>query len=88
MIRCYHRRALRGGYRDFKRQSPEEDGRSGCLHVAITSKPLQDVQAVLEAERIKVSVQAEGSKMRIRVAPAFFNNAAEVKRFLAVAERF
>jgi selenocysteine lyase/cysteine desulfurase len=49
-------------------------------------KPAKDVQAVLDAERIKVSLHDEDG-VRIRVAPAFFNNAAEVKRFLEVCEK-
>jgi len=48
---------------------------------------------MLDAERIKVSLQGneanenDTSMTRIRVAPAFFNNAAELKRFLEVSEK-
>jgi selenocysteine lyase/cysteine desulfurase len=58
-----------------------------------TKKAPRDIQKVLDAERIKVSLQQgsedgvdEGS-VRIRVAPAFFNNATEVKRLLDVSEQ-
>ena len=54
-------------------------------------KTRTEVQALLEAERIKVSVQqpegTEGPLVRVRVASAFFNNAGEVSRFLAVSEK-
>ena len=50
-----------------------------------------DVQTLLDAEKMKVSVQAvdgsDGSTVRVRVAPAFFNNSLEVKRLLEVAEK-
>jgi selenocysteine lyase/cysteine desulfurase len=53
----------------------------------------REIQKVLDAERIKVSLQGneanenDTSMMRIRVAPAFFNNTAELKRFLKVSEK-
>jgi selenocysteine lyase/cysteine desulfurase len=58
-----------------------------------SKKESQEIQRVLDAERIKVSLQGneanenDTSMMRIRVAPAFFNNAAELKRFLEVSEK-
>ena len=48
---------------------------------------------ICRAERVKVSLQqgsedgVESGMVRIRVAPAFFNNAAEVKQFLKVSEQ-
>ena len=51
-------------------------------------KAERDVQAVLDRERVKVSLHDDGAgEVRVRVAPAFFNNDAEIKRFLAVAEK-
>ncbi len=50
------------------------------------NKSQKEVQAILDAELIKVSLHDEDG-VRIRVAPAFFNNASEVKRFLAVSEK-
>ena len=54
-------------------------------------KTMPDIQKVLDAEHVKVSLQSEGegsdAQVRVRVAPAFFNNAAEVKRFLEVSEK-
>ena len=57
----------------------------------LVKKTRNDVQALIDAERVKVSVQEpEGSDnrtVRVRVAPAFFNNAGEVSRFLEVSEK-
>ena len=69
--------------------TPEASGSS--IVSFLVKKTQRDVQALLEAERMKVSVQeADGSyepTVRVRVAPAFFNNAGEVKRFLEVSEK-
>ena len=58
-----------------------------------TKKAPRDIQQALDAERIKVSLQ-QGTEdgvaaglVRIRVAPAFFNNSTEVKRFLDLSEK-
>ena len=54
-------------------------------------KTRTEVETLFEAERVKISVQQpdEGDvhTVRVRVAPAFFNNAAEIKRFLEVSEK-
>ena len=47
----------------------------------------KDVQAVLDAERMKVSLHDEGEETRVRVSPAFFNNAAEIRRMLEVSKK-
>jgi selenocysteine lyase/cysteine desulfurase len=75
--------------RGFAIFTPEGNGSSIVSFVA--KKIQRDVQAVLDAERVKVSVHedtgSEGTIVRVRVAPAFFNNTAEVKRFLEVSEK-
>jgi selenocysteine lyase/cysteine desulfurase len=77
---------LRKGLADrgFRMFTPE--GNRSPIVSFYVKKPAKDVQAVLDAERIKVSLHDEDG-VRIRVAPAFFNNAAEVKRFLEVCEK-
>lgn len=52
----------------------------------------KDVQAILDAERIKVSYHDESeetgkAEVRVRVSPAFFNNAAEIRRMLDVSKK-
>ena len=83
---------LRKGLADrgFRVFTPE--GNQSSIVSFYTRKAPRDIQKLLDAERIKVSLQTnEGESdtpmARIRVAPAFFNNAAEVKRFLKVSER-
>ena len=49
-------------------------------------KPSADAEKILDAERVKVSLQGAGPVTRVRVALAFFNNEAEVDRMLEVAE--
>jgi selenocysteine lyase/cysteine desulfurase len=81
---------LRKGLADrgFRIFTPEGNGSS--IVSFYTKKPMNDVQAVIDAEHVKVSLQNEGPEgsdamVRIRVAPAFFNNSAEIKRFLDVS---
>ena len=50
-------------------------------------KPSAEADKILAAERVKVSLQSAGSLTRVRVAPAFFNNEADVDRMLDVAEK-
>lgn len=84
---------LRTGLADrgFQIFTPE-DNRSPIVSF-YTRKAPGEIQRVLDAERIKVSLQGneanenETGMMRIRVAPAFFNNGAEIKRFLEVSEK-
>jgi cysteine desulfurase/selenocysteine lyase len=78
---------LRAGLvdRGFKIQTPEAN-RSSIVSFFVNKNP-KDVQAILDAERIKVSVHEDTPLTRLRVAPAFFNNAEEIKRFLTVSEK-
>jgi selenocysteine lyase/cysteine desulfurase len=77
--------------RGFRIFTPE--GNHSSIVSFYARKPAPQIQKLLESERIKVSVQgnegagSDTAAVRIRVAPAFFNNAAEVKRFLEVSER-
>ena len=75
---------LRKGLADrgFRLFTPE--GNRSPIVSFYVKKPAKDVQAILDAERIKVSLHDEEG-VRIRVAPAFFNNVAEIKRFLEVS---
>jgi selenocysteine lyase/cysteine desulfurase len=77
---------LRKGLADrgFRLFTPE--GNRSPIVSFYVKKPAKDVQAILDEERIKVSLHDEDG-VRIRVAPAFFNNAGEVKRFLEVSEK-
>jgi len=77
---------LRKGLADrgFRLFTPE--GNRSPIVSFFVKKPAKDVQAVLDAERMKVSLHDEDG-VRIRVAPAFFNNAGEVKRFLEVSDK-
>src|SRR5687768_4744399 len=50
-------------------------------------KPSADAQKILDATRVKVSLQAAEPMTRVRVALAFFNNEADVDRMLEVADK-
>jgi selenocysteine lyase/cysteine desulfurase len=50
-------------------------------------KASAEAQKILDAERVKVSLQGAGPMTRVRVALTFFNNEAEVDRMLAVADK-
>lgn len=69
------------------------DGNRSSIVSFYTKRTSGEIQKVLDAEQIKVSLQGpepnenETSEVRIRVAPAFFNNTGEVKRFLKASER-
>lgn len=69
--------------------TPEGNGSS--IVSFLVKKTRTEVQSLLETERVKVSVQdpdgSGGPIVRVRVAPAFFNNGSEVSRFLAVSEK-
>jgi len=75
--------------RGFDIFTPEGNGSS--IVSFFVKKGRVKVQALLEAERVKVSVQepggSDGPMVRVRAAPAFFNNAGEVKRFLETSEK-
>jgi len=77
---------LRRGLADrgFRLFTPESN-RSPIVTFYV-KKSQKDVQAILDAEQIKVSLHDEEG-VRIRVAPAFFNNSSEVKRFLTASEK-
>ncbi|HTA70745.1 MAG TPA: aminotransferase class V-fold PLP-dependent enzyme [Bryobacteraceae bacterium] len=83
------RKGLAG--RGFSVFTPE--GNHSSIVSFYTRKAPGEIQKILDAERIKVSLQqgsedgVEAGMVRIRVAPAFFNNAAEIKRFLKVSEQ-
>jgi selenocysteine lyase/cysteine desulfurase len=84
---------LRKGLADrgFSVFTPE--GNHSSIVSFYSKREPREIQKVLDAERIKVSLQGneanenDTSMMRIRVAPAFFNNTAELKRFLEVSEK-
>ena len=67
------------------------EGNDSSIVSFFVKKTKGEVQTLLEAERVKASVQepddVEGHVVRVRVAPAFFNNAGEVRRFLEVSEK-
>jgi selenocysteine lyase/cysteine desulfurase len=77
--------------RGFSIFTPE--GNHSSIVSFYCKKAQRDIQNALDAGRVKVSLQAneanenETGMVRIRVAPAFFNNAAEVKRFLEISEK-
>jgi len=77
--------------RGFSVFTPE--GNHSSIVSFYSKKEPREIQEVLDAERIKVSLQGneanenETAMMRIRVAPAFFNNSTEVKRFLKISEQ-
>jgi len=84
-------RQLRSGLagQGFRIFTPE--GNSSPIVSFLVKKTRQEVQTLLDAERVKVSIQVphdgDGSVVRVRVAPAFFNNAEEVNRFLEVSQK-
>jgi len=64
--------------------TPEEN-RSPIVSFYV-NKPQKDIQTILDAERVMVSLHEESEgRTRVRVAPAFFNNASETQRFLDVS---
>ena len=63
-----------------------ENNRSPIVSFYIR-KPSADAQKILDAERVKVSLQAAAPVTRVRVAVSFFNNEADVDRMLAVADK-
>jgi len=88
---------LRNGLIDqgFRMFTPERN-RSSILSFYVRKSP-KDVQAILDAERVKVSVHSDeedspagatgNPTVKIRVAPAFFNNASDINRFLEVSQK-
>lgn len=64
------------------------EGNRSSIVSFYTKKAPREIQKVLDAGHIKVSLpgseanENETGMIRIRVAPAFFNNVGEVKRFL------
>ena len=51
----------------------------------LQGEPLKKARKILDDAGVQVSFRENGSQ--IRVSPALFNNAAEIRRFLEVAER-
>jgi cysteine desulfurase/selenocysteine lyase len=62
-----------------------ENNRSSIVSFYIR-KPSAEAEKILDAERVKVSLQG-GPMTRVRVAPAFFNNEVDVDRMLDVAQK-
>lgn len=52
-----------------------------------TRRPSAEIEKILQAEKVKVSLQAAAPLTRVRVAFAFFNNEADVDRMLEVVDR-
>jgi selenocysteine lyase/cysteine desulfurase len=87
---------FRRGLADRKIQAAApEHGHSPIVSFYIRHRPA-DATKILDAERIKVSVQevtpadpaaAPGRTSRVRVAISFFNNEADIDRMLAVADK-
>ena len=87
---------LRKGLADRKiPAATPENNRSSIVSFYIR-KPAAEAGRILEAERVRVSLQgvertdaaaSSGFVTRVRVAPAFFNTAAEIDRMLQVAEK-
>ena len=63
-----------------------ENNRSPIVSFYIR-KPSAEAQKILDAERVKVSLQAAAPLTRVRVGLAFFNNDADVDRMLDVADK-
>jgi selenocysteine lyase/cysteine desulfurase len=64
-----------------------ENTRSSIVSFHIR-KPPAEAESILDAERVKVSLQNVSPELtRVRVALAFFNNEADVERMLEVAEK-
>jgi selenocysteine lyase/cysteine desulfurase len=85
-------RLLRKGLSDRGFQMFTPEGNGSPIVSFYTKKTARDVQAALDAARVKVSLQTEDAgsgvpMLRVRAAPAFFNNAAEAERFLAFSEK-
>jgi len=81
-------RELRKGLvdRGFDVFTPDEN-RSPIVSFYV-NKPQKNIQTVLDAERVKVSLHEESDgKTRVRVAPAFFNNSSDIHRFLDVSRK-
>jgi selenocysteine lyase/cysteine desulfurase len=80
---------LRKGLADRKFRIFTPEGNRSSIVSFYTKTTARDAQAVLDAARVKVSVQEEAPDptVRIRVAPAFFNNNAEVDRLLEVSDK-
>ena len=78
---------LRRGLVDqgFRLFTPE--GNRSPIVTFFVKGPAKNVQAVLDAERMKVSLHEEGDETRVRVSPAFFNNAAEIRQMLEVSKK-
>jgi selenocysteine lyase/cysteine desulfurase len=78
---------FRSGLVTRKKQIDTPENNRSSIVSFYTSTPSAEVEKMLQAERVKVSLQAAGSSTRVRVAFAFFNNEAEVDRMLGVAEK-
>jgi selenocysteine lyase/cysteine desulfurase len=78
---------FRNGLVARKKQIDTPDHNRSSIVSFYTSMPSAEAEKILQAERVKVSLQAAGAQTRVRVAFAFFNNEADVDRMLAVADK-
>jgi selenocysteine lyase/cysteine desulfurase len=80
-------RRFRNGLAERKMQiATPENNRSPIVSFYIR-KPQADAAKILEAARVKVSLQEVAPLTRVRVGIAFFNNEADVDRMLDVGHR-
>jgi selenocysteine lyase/cysteine desulfurase len=89
-------RRFRSGLAERKIPIATPDGNRSSIVSFYIRKPAADAGKILEAARVRVSLQglersdpaaAAGFVARVRVALAFFNNAADVDRMLLAAEK-
>ena len=78
---------FRGGLVARKKQIDTPENNRSSIVSFYTRMPSAEAEKILQAERVKVSLQAAGAQTRVRVALAFFNNEADVDQMLAVAEK-
>jgi selenocysteine lyase/cysteine desulfurase len=78
-------RRFRSGLAARKIQIDTPENNRSSIVSFYTRRPAADAEKILQAERVKVSLQAAGALTRVRVSFAFFNNEADVDRMLAVA---
>jgi selenocysteine lyase/cysteine desulfurase len=86
---------FRKGLADRRIRIFTPEGNRSSIVSFYTRKTAEEAGKILEAEKVKVSLQngerseadGPGPVTRVRVAFSFFNNAADVERMLAVAEK-
>jgi selenocysteine lyase/cysteine desulfurase len=80
-------RRLRQGLEARKISIATPDNTRSPIVSFFTRKRLAEVAKILEAERVKVSLQEVDAVTRVRVSLSFFNNDADVDRMLEVASK-